>query len=204
MRTNFSLLSVARLLFHPNAVFKTLADVQPSAISVFLKVALWLGLLPPLFAYFGAVEFGWRLGAIEPLYLSSDVLLGISVAYFFALLVGFVSTAIVSQWMASTYEARRDLGVHFALISVVGSPIAIASIIHLYPNVFINILVFVLAILWSMFLLYRGLPITLHTTPEHGMLMASSLVGYFLVALVSLLGITVVLWSYGIGPSLGV
>jgi len=36
------------------------------------------------------------------------------------------------------------------------------------------------------------------------MLMASSLIGYFLVALVSLLGITVVIWGYGIGPTLGI
>ena len=36
------------------------------------------------------------------------------------------------------------------------------------------------------------------------MLMASSLVGYLLVAAVSLLGITVVLWGQGIGPRLGI
>ncbi len=204
MSKKFSLFSVTRLLFDQDAVFNTLADIQLTPISVFLKIALWLGLLPPIFAYFGALEFGWRLGAIEPLYLSSDILLGVSVSYFFALLIGFISTAIVSQWMAGTYGARASLGVHFAFISVVGAPIALASVIHLYPNVFINILVFVLAILWSMFLLYRGLPIVLHTSPERGMLMASSLIGYFLVALVSLLGITVVIWSYGFGPSLGV
>jgi hypothetical protein len=36
------------------------------------------------------------------------------------------------------------------------------------------------------------------------MLMASSLIGYLLVAAVSLLGITVALWSAGLGPRLGV
>ena len=106
--------------------------------------------------------------------------------------------------MAETYGARGSLGVHVALISMVGAPIAIASVIHLYPDIFINTLVLVPAVLWSMYLLYRGLPIVLHTTPERGMLMASSLIGYLLVAFVSLLGITVVLWIFGLGPSLGV
>ncbi len=200
----FSSLLLLRLLFQPTAVFKVLADTQPSPMSVFIKVALWFGLLPPLFAYIGAVKHGWNLGTIEPLYLPNDVLLGISISYFVALLIGFISTAIISKWMASTYGARHSLGIHFAMISIVGAPIAVGSIIHLYPNVFINILVLVPAILWSMYLLYRGLPIVLHTTPERGMLMASSLIGYFLVALVSLLGITVVLWGYGIGPTLGI
>lgn len=200
----FSSFLILRLLFQPSSVFKLLADLRPSPIAVFLKIALWFGILPPLFAYLGAVNFGWRLGTIEPLYLSRNILFGISIAYFFALLIGFISTAIVSRWMASTYGARHSLGIHFAMISIVGAPIALGSIIHLYPDVFINILVLVPTILWSMYLLYRGLPIVLHTTPERGMLMASALIGYFLVALVSLLGITVVLWSYGIGPSLGV
>ena len=200
----FSSFLILRLLFQPDAVFKLLADLRPSPIAVFLKIALWFGIMPPLFAYLGAINFGWRLGTIEPLYLPQNILLGISIAYFFALLIGFISTAIVSRWMAGTYGARHSLGIHFAMISIVGAPIALGSIIHLYPDVFINILVLVPTILWSMYLLYRGLPIVLHTTPERGMLMASSLIGYFLVALVSLLGITVVLWSYGIGPSLGV
>lgn len=200
----FSFFLVLRLLFQPSTVFKVLSDLQPSSIVVFLKIALWFGVLPPLFAYIGASNYGWRLGNIEPLFLPNETLIAISIAYFIALLLGFISTSIVSRWMASTYGARHALGVHFAMISIVGAPLALGSIVHLYPDVFINILVLVPAILWSMYLLYRGLPIVLHTTPERGMLMASSLIGYFLVALVSLLGITVALWSYGIGPSLGV
>lgn len=204
MRKGFPSLLMVRLLFQPRAVFNELAELQPSPISVFFKVALWFGVMPPIFAYLGTSKFGWRLGTIEPLLLQNEVLFGISFAYFCALLFGFISTAIVSQWMATTYGARQSLGIHFAMITVVGAPLAVGSVIHLYPNVFINILVLVPALIWSMYLLYRGLPIVLHTTPERGMLMASSLIGYLLVALVSLLGITVVLWSYGIGPSMGV
>lgn len=204
MEKAFSIFLVWRLFFQPSAVFKILADLQPSTIAVFFKVALWFGVWPPIFAFFGATNYGLRLGTIEPLFLPKDILIGISAAYFVALLIGFISTSIVSRWMASTYGARHALGVHFAMISFVGAPIALGSIVHLYPDVFINILVFVPAILWSMYLLYRGLPIVLHTTPERGMLMASSLIGYFLVALVSLLGITVALWVFGFGPSLGV
>jgi hypothetical protein len=51
-----------------------------------------------------------------------------------------------------------------------------------------------------MYLLYRGLPIVLATDTGRGMLMASSLIAWLLVAWVTLLGITVVLWSRGIGP----
>ncbi|MDW3094658.1 MAG: Yip1 family protein [Gammaproteobacteria bacterium] len=204
MDKGFSPLLLLRLVFTPTAVFKVLANTRPAPMAVFLKIAIWFGMLPPVFAYLGATEHGWNLGTIEPLYFSNDTLLGISISYFIALLIGFVSTAIVSRWMASTYGARRSFGIHLAMISIVGAPIAVGSVIHLYPDVFINILVLVPTILWSMYLLYRGLPIVLRTSPERGMLMASSLIGYFLVAFVSLLGITVVLWGYGFGPTLGI
>ena len=117
--------------------------------------------------------------------------------YFFALLFGFISAAIIGRWMAGTYGATRDLGAHFALLVVVGAPLVLGSLMHLYPDVFLNLLVLVPCLIWSMFLLYRGLPIVLQTTPEQGMLMASSMIGYLFVAFVSLLGISVCLWVYG-------
>ena len=195
---------LVRLFFQPSKVFNELAGTKPSSISVFFKAALWLGLLPPIFSYFGASKFGWRLGTVKPLFLQNELLISISISYFIALLIGFISAAFVSQWMSKTYGARHTFGIHLAMITIVGAPLALASTIHLYPNVFLNILVFVPAVIWSMYLLYKGLPIMLRTTPEQGMLMASSLIGYLLVAFVSLLGITVVLWIYGLGPTMGV
>ena len=153
-----------------------------------------------MFAFVGASIFGWRLGAAQPLYLPSDALTLISIAYFFTLLFGFVSTAFVGRWMAPTYGARNGFGIHLALVGIVAAPMVADSICHLFPHVFVNLL----ALIWSMYLLYKGLPIILKTGPERGMLMASALIGYLLVGAVTLLGLTVALWASGIGPSLGV
>lgn len=201
--TGFSPLLILRLLAQPSAVFVELSSMRPNAAEVFFKLSIWLGVLPPLFAYIGASNFGWNLGAAEPLYLPGPALAGISFAYFLTLLLGFVSTALVSQWMASTYGARLSLGIHMALITVVAAPLAVGSIIHLYPHVFLNVLVLVPTLIWSMYLLYRGLPIALRIDPQRGMLMASALIAYLLVAAVSLLGLTAMLWVHGMGPRVG-
>jgi hypothetical protein len=124
--------------------------------------------------------------------------------YFFLLLFGLVSTAIVAQWMATTYGARHALGVHFSLVTVITVPVVVGSVMHLFPNVFFNILALIPSLIWSMYLLYKGLPVVLGISPEHGILMASALIGYLLVGAVSLLGITVALWVQGIGPAIGV
>ncbi len=188
----------------PADAFEALARTEPDPLSVFFRRIVWLALLPPVFAFIGASIFGWRLGAAQPLYLPSDALTLISIGYFFTLLFGFVSTAFVARWMAPTYGADEALGTHLALVGSVAAPLVAGSVFHLFPHVFVNLLVLIPALIWSIYLLYRGLPIVLKTGPERGMLMASSLVAYLLVGAVTLLGLTVALWASGIGPSIGV
>lgn len=202
MPARFSIFSLVKVLFQPKAAFETLAAQEPPATRVFFGFALWIGLLPPLFAYIGTMNFGWRLG-VEPVFLPQRTVFAISAAYFVALLLGFLSSAVIARWMAVTYDASQSLGRCFALMAVVGAPLAIGSVIHLFPHAFINVLVLVPTLIWSMYLLYRGLPIVLHTGPNRGMLMASALIAYLLVAAVSLLGVTVALWGSGLGPLIG-
>ena len=198
-----SIFSLGRILTAPASVFAELSGDDPNPWQVFFGLTLWLLVCPPVFALLGTTRFGWLLG-VEPLLLPTSVVLGISAAYLATLIFGFFSTVMISRWMTDTYAADASLGRHFALISVVGAPLAVGSIVHLYPHAFINVLTLIPALIWSLYLLYRGVPAVLGTGPERGMLMASSIVGYLLVAWVSLIGITVVLWSSGYGPRLGI
>ncbi len=202
MAGRFTLLDLGTVLLRPQVAFANVAANPPSAASVFFGFALWLGLLPPVFAYLGALRFGWLLG-VEPLVLTQGAALMISAAYFALLLFGFLSTAWIARWMARTYNVDQSLGRHFALVAMVGAPLMVGSVAHLYPHAFINVLVLVPILIWSIYLLYRGLPVVFGIDPEKGMLMASWLVAYLLVAWVSFLGITVVLWSQGVGPFIG-
>lgn len=191
-------------LYEPTSAFQELAKSEPGPVAIFFRYSIWLLLLPPVFALIGAANFGWRLGAEEPLMVDLQSLIVVSIGYFVVLVFGLFSTALVSTWMASTYGANTNLGKHVALITIVGEPLAIASVAHLFPDVLINVIVLIPTMIWAMYLLYKGIPIVLDTPPERGMLMASSLVAWLLVAAVSLLGISMALWTMGVGPLLGV
>lgn len=204
MSPNISSLTLFRSLYQPQQAFADLANAEPSSRRIFLTYSLWLLLLPPLFSLIGAANFGWRLGADQPLFMATSDLLTISIGYFLALLFGLFSTAIISRWMAKTYGASVSLGRHMALVTMVGQPLALASVAHLFPDVLVNVLVLIPATIWGMYLLYTGIPVALETPPERGMLMASALMAWLLVAAVSLLGISMSLWVLGVGPLLGV
>ena len=204
IRESLSPWRFAGLMARPSTACDRLAGAAPEVHDVILRVVLPVSIVPPVLAYIGGATFGWRLGGGEPLYMPAGGLALISLGYFVALVTGFLSTALVASWMAATYGARREFGAHLAFVALVGMPAILASVAHLAPHAFVNMLLLIPGLIWSLYLLYRCLPAILGTTPEQGILMASSLVAYVLVAFVSLLGITVVLWSGGIGPALGV
>ncbi|HIG41714.1 MAG: Yip1 family protein [bacterium] len=194
---------VLKVLFRPREAFEDLARAEPSPYRVFFRYLIWFALLPPLFAYIGGSRYGWDLGAANPLILAETELRVVSALYYVVLLTAFVSTAFASQWMSETYGARKSLGVHMAMVTILAVPVTVGSAVHLYPHVFVNLLVFIPVLIWVIYLLYVGLPVALNINQERGMLMASSLVGWLLVGFVTLLGVTVVLWTNGLGPSIG-
>ena len=191
------------VILQGRGVFDILSSQHPSSQSLILKDLLPLALLPPVFLYVGTSQMGWQIGAEEPIRMSNEVVLWVCVCYFLALFGGYIGVAAVLRWMAPTYDADTDFARHLVLVAVVATPLVAASIAHFFPHVFINMLVVIPALIWSMFLLYKGVPVLLHTSPQQGMLMASSLIGVLLVAAVTLLGVTVVLWTGGLGPMLG-
>lgn len=190
------------MLTGPGTVLRDLASADSVLTGPIQSRVPVLLFLPPLCAAVGGYVSGWRLGTAAPLYLDLAQSLSVSLFYLVALWFGFFSTAFLARWMGQTYDVRTSFESCVALLAVVSTPLAIASLAHLFPHVFFNVLVLIPAVIWSMTLLYRGLPVVLRIPPERGMLMASALVGWLLVAAVSLLGLSAGLWTAGLGPAI--
>ncbi len=153
------LLRFGTVLFAPSTAITEIGANPPSSTAVFFGAAIWLGLCPPLFAYIGTSMFGWRLG-VEPMFLAPATLRRDRPRLLRApARAGFSSTAFVAHWMAATYDADSSFNRSLALVTLVGTPLTVGSVVHLYPNAFLNVLVLVPTLIWSMYLLYRGLPI---------------------------------------------
>jgi len=191
------------MLFHPTKVLEDLSNENTATMASLGRYSILILLLPPLFSWMGGSKLGWRLGGSEPVFFDTTGSIVFSFFYFFILSIGFVGTVYISRCMATTYDAKISASLHLSLFTVICAPLVAASLAHLYPDVFFNVLVFVPALIWSITLLYKGLPIALGISPEQGLLMASSLVGWLLVAAVSLLGLSVSLWTNGARTLLG-
>ena len=195
-------MNVVAFLVSPRAAFAAAAE-RPPPLAKTAVVAMLLGLIPPLCAFFGADNFGWRLGAGAPIPVSAELAAAVSAAYYLFLLGGFVFAALLMRWMAPTYAARQDLESHAVLLAAAGAPLMLGGIAHLYPQLAVNLMLLIPAMMWSAAILYAGLPIVLQTSADRGMLMATSMLGVFFVAACALLTLAVFLWTLGIGPDIG-
>ncbi len=198
-----NILSVFRVFTEPARLFAELARIKPTPASVVSGYALWLGLIPPVCAYIGVVTFGWRFGVGEPVSVSAPLALTVAIAYYAALMTGFAAASLLARWMAPTYGANTHPGLHVALVAIVGTPLMVGGLLHLYPLLPLNLMLLIPAILWSCYLLYTGVPVLLETDVPRGMLMASSMLGVFFAAAIALAALTMIMWTLGLGPDIG-
>jgi len=192
---------VWEILSEPRAAWGKIRDDDLSIPGLYLRVVAPLGLVSPLAGYFGTTHFGWQIGAGAPIKLTASSAAQISVVYYGAILVTLFVIGVLIHWMSDTYGARQPLSKCLAIAAYSAVPLFIVGIAQLYPVLWINFLIGLPALAYSIYLLYLGVPIIMGISPERGFLFSSSVLAVGLVALVGLLASTVVLWSYGLGPS---
>ena len=160
-----------------------------------------LALLPPVCGFIGTTQFGWQIGTAAPVKLTVSSALTIAVGYYFAIVLGIFIMGYVIKWMGQTYVKSVRLSEAVALAAFVSVPLLLVGVFELYPILWLNFLVGLMALGYSVFLLYTGLPIMMDIPKEKGFLYATAILGFGMVALVGMLVVTALLWGVGLEPS---
>ncbi len=193
---------VAGLFFNPENTWQNIKrELDAGSCHTTLLVVI-LALIPPVSGYIGTTMVGWQLGAGDPVKLTNTSAGIISVLYFIAIIVGINAVAMAIRWMAQTYDANVEYSHALALSSFTAVPLLLVGIFEIYPVLWLNFLVGLLALSLSVRLLYTGVPIILAIDKERGFLYSSSILAFGLIALVAMLVITALLWGFGLEPSL--
>jgi hypothetical protein len=104
------------------------------------------------------------------------------------------------HWMSKTYGAEKPLAQCIALAAYTATPMFLVGLMMLYPALWLNLLMGLPALAYSVYLLYTGVPIMMEIPEERGFLFSSAVLAVGLVMLVGILAASVILWSFGIGP----
>jgi hypothetical protein len=189
------------LLSHPDKEWEVIGAEPCTIGNCYLRHVLVLAALPAVSAFIGTTQVGLQIGVGSAVKLSFPSALMIGAVFYVAILVAVVMMGEFIHWMARTYGAEAPIERCVVLSAYTATPLFLAGVLALYPLLWLNMLIGLLALAYTVYLLYVGVPIVMRIPKEQGHMLSSSILTVGMVMLVGLLAITVILWSSGGAPA---
>ncbi len=190
------------LLARPSAQWRTVADLPESSFRTLILYPCIFALLPAVAWYYGTSQVGWTVGdGTEVIKLTAESARRICILFYLAMLACVAAIGYFVHWMSATYGADSSLTKGIVIVGLTSTPLFIAGLVGVYPLLWLDLLIGVVAVCWSVYLLYLGIPIVMNIPEERGFLFSSAVVGVALVILICLMVGSVFLWDIGAAPS---
>lgn len=188
------------LFIHPDKEWALIRSKSESPTRLYFQHTILLALIPAVAAYIGSTQTGWSVGGSDTVRLTTASGLSLCVLFYFALLAGVYILGQFIDFMAITYGVNQETRRGVELAAYAGTPMFLAGIVVVFPNVWLVLLVGLAAVAYSVYLLYEGLPILMKIPEDRGFMFASSILTVGLVMLVAMIAASVVIWGLGVGP----
>ena len=172
------------------------ADQVPAKLSdIILHVAM-LSLIPTVCIYIASVYIGWDFGVKDAFIVSHDKAFQIAIATFITLNIGVYSLGYGICWLAETFNVKPSMVHCMELAAFTSVPLFAAGLSALYPVLYINVTIGMLAVAASVYLLYVGVPIFMHIPEDEGFMYSTWVITIGLVMLVTMIGAGVFLMNF--------
>lgn len=188
------------LFTHPQQEWQEISRSNCSIGKCYCSHVLLLAAIPAIFGFVGTTQIGWQIASHEVVKLTTQSALPIAVIFYITMLIGVFTMGKMIHWMAQTYGTHKTLSQCIALAAYTATPLFLIGIMLIYPILWLNMILGIPALGYSIYLLYVGVPIVMDIPVERGFLLSSAIMAVGLVMLVAVLAATVILWAFGIGP----
>lgn len=188
------------LFTHPDQEWQEIRSEEGSISRAYLSHVLLLAAIPALSAFIGTTQVGWSFSGREPVMLTTESAMYMTVLAYLAMLAGVAVMGAFIHWMARTYDANPSFSQCVVFAAYNATPLFIAGVAALYPHLWLAMAVGTAAICYTVYLLYVGLPTFMGIPEDEGFLFSSSVLAVGLVVLVAMIATSVIFWGSGVGP----
>lgn len=190
------------LLVRPSAQWRIVADLPESSFRTLVLYPCFMAILPAVAWYYGTTQVGWTVGEHgEAIKLTTQSARQICILFYLTMVACVAAIGYFIHWMSDTYGAESTVTKGIVIAGLTATPLFIAGLVGFYPVLWIDMLVGVAAISWSVYLMYLGIPIVMNIPEERGFLFSSAVMGVSLVILICLMVGSVILWDFGAAPA---
>lgn len=191
---------VVGLMMDPKKEWKTIKEERCSISKCYCSHVLLLAAVPAVAGYVGTTQVGWSFGGFAVHKLTTDSALQIAILTYLTMLLAVFSLGKAIHWMGQTYGSKQTLPQAIALAAYAATPLWLVGFFFLYPVLWINMLIGLPALAYTVYLLYTGVPVMMGVSTERGFLFSSAVLAVGLVMLVTVLAAMAILWNMGLGP----
>ncbi|CCJ85179.1 Yip1 family protein [Cronobacter dublinensis] len=185
------------LLAHPFQEMQVIRRENETVSHHYTHHVLIMAAIPVLCTFIGTTQIGWDFGDGNVVRLSLFTGFYLAVLFYALMLAGVAIMGRVIWWMARDFPHRPSLAGCMVFAGYVATPLFLSGIVALYPLVWLCGLVGTLALLYTGYLLYVGIPAFLSIDQEESLRFSGSTLAIGVLVLEVLLALTVLLWGYG-------
>lgn len=185
-------LTLFRLFFTPTNGWKDLMQSQPSIHRLYLSHVIPFALIPPLMIFIAGRTHSELFFDLLP----GNKLIIVSVAFFLVQLVVVPAMASIVRQLAEVAEIHPSYKDAFILAAVAPTPLWMAPIFLLVPDILVNIGVTSLAMMASAGFIYYGIPVVFKIKEQgHALLLFGAILIAGVIAWGFLMICTLVVWG---------
>lgn len=189
------------LLVQPQTAWRRIAQLQGSSFNALALFPAIMAIFPAVAWYYGTSRVGWTVGSSDDaIRLTEASATEISFLFYFVMIGSIAIIGYFIHWMSATYGANSTLTRGIVIAGLTCTPLFVAGLVGFYPLLWLDLLIGVVALSWSTYLLYLGIPIVMNIPEERGFLFSSAIIAIALVIFVGILVVTIIAWEYGFAP----
>jgi len=187
------------LLTHPGQELDKIRRENESVGHLYTHHVLLLAAIPVICAFIGTTQVGWQSGDGTGKLVSLGTAASLAVLFYVMILAGVAVMGQVIHWLARNYNTRPSWHRCCIFAGYVATPLFLSGIVALYPLLWVCLFVGIVALCYSGYLLYLGIPNLLAIEDHDSVMLSSAIFAIGILLLEMLLALTVVLWGYGSG-----
>ena len=190
------------LLLRPSKQWRVVAQLPEKSRNVLVLYPCIFALLPAIAWYYGTSQVGWTTGLQgNVVRLTVESAFQISVLFYLVMVGSVAIIGFFIHWMSKTYGAESTVSKGIVIAGLTATPLFITGLVGFYPTLWLDLLIGVVAISWSVYLMYLGIPIMMKIPEERGFLFSSAVLAIAMVVLVSIMVVSILAWDYGAAPA---
>jgi FtsH-binding integral membrane protein len=165
-----------------------------SVLSLFLRYAMPLSIVPPVMIYYAGVTYSGRLLPV----LTVTQLQGIGIVFYITELVMTFVVAYAIRRMGELVDIKPAFEDAYKLAVVTPLPLWLAPLFLFIPSFMLNLIVGASALILSGMLIFYNVPSILKVEEKgHAMLLSGAILAAGMVVWVAMMFLTLLFWGYG-------